>query len=660
MKQYTISILIVLISIAAIHAIAQRPVSIAGPDGIFTQFGTSIPDTFEYRLFRFVSGTEKKPDLVFSGKKPISPEELKTRLLNVNAKNPVYQMPSDSVVQFLFDALTAHQTIDSIPLNGVPQFIEAAGLGFYDKNIKPGIKYSYRVTVFDKKGHLISSSTTNPVSVPGPDPGFEVKFENAVSSNGAITLNFSFSDANRPFDFRISRQAFLQTGFREIFPQKFFFSEKGSSFIRITDNQVLPGIIYRYVLTPFDILGNITPCDDTVMVTCQHDATLNPEVLKFSAENNEDKRAIDLKWQLAGTEKIQSISLFRSAQFDSGYTVVSHLPVSDSVYSDRNIEPGKSYHYYLVLHGIKNDYPKSATVTGMLNVSPGIPFPPKNIKVEQTPDGNLLTWEKLGSGIKGYYLFRSIGYGNDMKQISSLIAEAGQTVSYLDSVQNLVPGVAYGYAVSAVNSSFSISKKSETVYAEPISPELPSPTNFYINRQENGAFLAWDPMAERSPYISGYIVYRSVNVNEPVRLNDQPLPYNQNTYLDTAIVRGIKYVYTVKATGTGNSESPLSETFEFLLPELLPQPPAGIRLTKTSDGGILSWDAPAMSNTRAFCIYRENSEGGKPEKIAEVPADTTEYEITSEKPGMYFFTVSTLTSDGKESERSNEVWLRVE
>lgn len=650
--------LIVIILATAFSVTAQEPVSVAGPDGIFTQFGTALPDTFEYRLFRFESGSKQKPTLVFTGQKPVSAEELKTRLLNINAKNPVYPMPGDSVIQWLYEALNGFQTIDSIPIyNGIPLFVEAAGLGFYDNTVTPETSYNYRVTVFDKAGHLISSSPTGPVSAPGRDPGFNVKFVNAVSSNGTITLNFSFDEANRPFDFRIVRQAYLQTGYREIFPQKFFYSENGSSFLRITDQQVIPGVIYRYVVTPYDILGNITPCADRVKITCRRDATQNPEVIKFSAQSNEVKRAIDLKWKLAVTESVQSISLFRSEHFDSAYTVISRLPAGDTLFTDRNVDPRKSYHYYLVMHGLKEKFPPSAIVTGMLKETTNIPLPPHNLSINQTSEGNLLTWEKTGTGIEGYYVYRSLGFGNNMKQISSLVPEKGLTGEYIDSVQNLTPGVSYGYAVAAVNNGFSISKKSKTVFAEPITPPLPAPTNFFINRQGNGAFLAWDPMTERAPYLSGYTIYRAEKGNEPVKLNSRPLPYNRNSYLDTSLVRGIKYVYTVRANGTGNSESPSSDSFEFMLPELLPQPPSGIRLTKTSEGGVLSWDAPAMSNIQAFYIYRENSEGGTPEKIAEVPAGTTEYEIIQETPGMYFFTVSTFAVDGQESVRSNEVWL---
>ncbi|HPR32217.1 MAG TPA: fibronectin type III domain-containing protein [Prolixibacteraceae bacterium] len=660
MKNFPIIRFAVCFLLATSQAQAQAPLSLAGPDGIFTQFGTVLPDTFIYKLYRTTELPDEKPVFLFSGEKPRSAEELKIRLVNINAKNPVYPLPDDSTLGILFQRIEEKKRIDSFPVAFlIPQNIEAMGLGFYDPEVEPGKKYGYIVNRVDRMGHVLHTFSTSPVSAPGSQPDFGVRFRKSYPAETSIVLDYSYDPVMKPFDFRIFRQAYLQTGFREIFPEELFFSERDSSFYRISDPNIIPGTLYRYVLIPCDILGNPGFCPDTVRVSCTPAPSSLPVFSQLTAVGNSAERAIELKWEQNGGTTVNSISVFRSTRFDGDYSLLTRLPGTVNRFLDRNIRPLQSYTYYLVLHGLSTDYPPSVKVSGILPAVSETTLPPRNITLEQTDEGNKLSWEKPEPNILGYYVYRGIGYGPESRQISPLIPAEAQKGVFLDSVQNIRPGIAYHYEVAAMNESFSIGEKSEPVYSEPITQDLPAPTNFFINRQGNGAFLVWDPMIERSPYISGFHVYRT-NKNQTgsnlLPLTAQPLSYDQNTYLDTNLVRGVNYIYTVQSVGTGNSASAHSVPFEFTLPEIKPFPPSGVRLTPTPLGGILYWDSPATENIRAFVVYREKSGDKKAIKMAELPPDTNIWEFEAGEKGMFYYSVGAINQKGEESPRSEEVW----
>lgn len=662
-----ISLYIIIITFLICHAsYGQKPLSIPGSKGIFTQFGTLLPDSVEYRLYRFELGNEANAVQIFIGKIPTSYLELKSRILTINAKNPIYTLPDDSTISTLYNDIIKYSTSDSIAFfNGIPQYIEAMGLGYFDMNVSEGVKYEYIIRKEDKQGRLLEENFTRPNPIPGKKPTFNVKFHSQIISDDAITLKFSMTNDRFPFDFKVLRQVYLQTKFLKIEPIKSFYSQNDTMFIQFTDHELVPGLIYQYTIIPYDVLGNFELYPDTIRIQFSGVFSKTPMMHKFIANSKEKQNAIELKWKFDDNKPINSIAIFRSENFDDGYTLLTRVPGKDTLFFDHNVMPIKSYYYYIIANGLFGDTPPSSKVIGMMKGNKTANRAPKDLKIAQTPEGNLLTWKKTEIDTRGYYVYRGLGYQAELKQITPLITNNEVTISFLDSIQNVPKGVPFSYAVCAENTSYSIGPKSDVVFSDPLTPELPTPTNLFINRQGNNAFLVWDAITNRSSFINGFLIFRSepnANKNKDsktIKLTEQALPYDQNTYLDTTLERGIEYSYSVQAIGVGNSFSAMSQSFEFMLPELLPFPPTGVRLTKTENGGILYWDTPGTDDIKAFRIYREKLDS-KIVKIAELNPAVNEYEIINDSKGTYFYTISVVNNNDVESNQSDEVWLLVE
>jgi hypothetical protein len=76
-----------------------------------------------------------------------------------------------------------------------------------------------------------------------------------------------------------------------------------------------------------------------------------PDLKDFEAISVDDQLAIKLRWKSSEVPNLRSISIFRSLNYDSGYTLYSKVPPTDTTFIDKNVEPITNYYYYLVFYG---------------------------------------------------------------------------------------------------------------------------------------------------------------------------------------------------------------------------------------------------------------------------------------------------------------------
>jgi fibronectin type 3 domain-containing protein len=285
-------------------------------------------------------------------------------------------------------------------------------------------------------------------------------------------------------------------------------------------------------------------------------------------------------------------------------------------------------------------------------------LPPQQVGIKKMPEGNRIIWRRGESGTKGYYVYRGAGYKTKMVQISPLIESDSMVTWYIDRNENLSPGVAYSYAVAAVNSSSTISPLSNIVFASANSRELPIPINLRTLKNGKSVMLVWEDMEKIMPQVTGYKVYRKTlpGINQKVSDYETICKLTgTNNYVDSLITPGMQYAYAISSLGIADSESGLSQAAEFKIEKSKPFPPAGLRAIAGKDEVLLHWDSPGTTDIKEYRLYRETT-NTKPELIATLKAAVTDFtDKIKDKTKTYYYTVSLVNLKGEESEISDEV-----
>ncbi|NJO88146.1 MAG: hypothetical protein HC831_03650 [Chloroflexia bacterium] len=448
------------------------------------------------------------------------------------------------------------------------------------------------------------------ISFPGKTPGFEVKNKRILVQENRIGLYYYVSENPRPFGFRVFRKYTLQSSFEEINPTSTYFYQNDSLFLYLADLSVASKYIYEYVVQPYDYLGNLGKPSDTTQVQNVKNYAETPLLNNFKSVSLDEKKAIKLSWSFPSVNNLRNITIYRSTSFDQGYKPIASLKPSDTEFIDTRVEPVKSYYYYLVIQGAYGNSPASAKIAGMLKMSNKLSVAPQNIKIEQHTTGNEISWQKVEKETIGYYVYRSLGYRTELKQYSNMIYADSSEVSFIDSAKYLTNGQAYSYAIVAVNTNNQNSPISVRVIAKPLQTELPTPLNLQVFKHTNGAFLIWEDMSEIDPHIIGYQIYRSkFDSKGQIAENDKILNPNQfanagNSFIDSTIKRGVNYNYSIKAIGIENSTSALGNKVSFILPEISPYPPSGLKAIGTKEGILLQWDNTISQRVKSYKIYQ--------------------------------------------------------
>lgn len=658
-----ISWLLIFIAIISVTgASAQYPAAIPGKEGIFVYFDNKLPVDFSYKLERKADDGKSDWQLInTSVLNNLNFKEVYNRLLAGNSKLPFYPIPDSTTLSRFINMVKGKKTIDSIYVfNAYPPYLEVIGTGYFDKSAKPFVKYIYRVSKLDKKEKLIESKQTGAASYPGSGKDFKATSYESTAWGNKINIRYKISGTSKPTGFRVYRQNYLQTPFKEYHPLTSFITTKSGYTMLLTDTLVLKGMIYRYVVIPYDLLGNDGQVSDTVLINNVPMFGQVPDLKDFEAISVDDQLAIKLRWKSSEVPNLRSISIFRSLNYDSGYTLYSKVPPTDTIFIDKNVEPITNYYYYLVFNGAYGDSPETAKVIGMVKGLRKPFLPPQGVRIKSGSEGNIISWMPTGYDTKGYYVFRGEGYSDPGEQISDLITGNKDTVVFIDKVAGLKPGQSYCYAVKAVNNSNLLSDFSQTVIASTLKPALPTPLNPEVRNFNGNAMIIWENMKLISPFVTGYNVWRAEKGQEDKKvIVSKDIELEANTFIDTNIERGKIYLYYIQCLGIINSESSLSAPFEFTLSKLMPVPPEGLRATKTNEGVILSWDSPALIGLKEFKIYREKL-GEKKQLLTVTDKENTVYNDKELKSGTYFYTLTSVSEAGEESKPCDEIGVTIE
>lgn len=631
-----------------------NPVINFANNGFYLDISNKIEKNGFYKIFRKESRDTNFKEIAIL-KTPEKFESFYNALNLSNSKNPIYDFPEQTFLPRLWEIALKTKSLDSIPIYGkIPFFQEALGCGFYDNLVESGISYIYKIE-FYRDNVLINEYTTQPITNKKTIPDCKIHFSSFVANDKYIKLNFASSISEKPFKIILFRNVYLQTDYLEIKPDILYNKLGDSIYARILDTNVVKGLIYDYYAIPLDLYGNLGVPSDTIRVVNSFNKS-ESYIQTIRTKSIDSLNAIQISWKCDVPQYLRSINIFRCTSYDGEYKLIGNALPTDTLFLDNQVNPIQTYFYYLVINDVFGESTRSPRATGMLQANKKAEIP-LDFKVSNEGSNIKLTWRRPTSDTRGYYVFRTTAQENDtLRQISDLILNNDLEVSYVDTIKNINSPV-FGYAIKSVNTSYDVSKPTEIEYINPQSNQtLPTPMNLRAINENGQILLTWDEALINNLEVKGYNVYRKLLKRDETDSTDfQKLPNlieneAKNFYVDSTIVEGNYYLYSVESIGFNGNKSSLSAPLMVFLPKSKPISIQSIYTGVSDKGVLLQWDKTMQNSIVSYNIYRLK-ENEKPAKIASIKSDITEFfDNYPLDDAPIFYAITCVDAKGNESE----------
>lgn len=669
MKTKLFLIVLIMISASKIFFAQQRieKMAFAGPNGIFIYTGMEIPFSssskiipFKYKIERSNSGQNNWTEVTQLS----APENYESFLNSIYKLN---QQLKDSIpanelpLEVIWQKAKQFERLDSMKYLGNPLVIRLAlGVCYLDKQIEANTNYVYIISKLDRNGNVLESFATNEISFPGIYQNNPLTISSKETSEKFIRLTWKADAAYSPARFKVFRRENFQGDFEQINPIRIYNSDESTIAVTIFDSTVTANSTYEYFLLPVDYYQNEGMASDTVTVAAfSFNKIFPPYDMKVSEADS--LGGLKISWKLDNKNVITSIKIFRSIYSDKEFEELDEVTGFDSVYIDRTAKPMVKYYYYLQLNDQFGEVPlQSAKVFGLYQ-SKEVPPPPFNLYSDTTSIGVKLVWGRPDEFVNTYHIYRSFGGDESLSELK-VIQSSDSVVQFLDTSSTLKGNIVYYYAVKAENTSGNLSSFSDTVQVIPkVKTTIRSPLGLKGYSLDGKVFLYWENLFEKDETIEGYKVFRR-NTGDTkkdfIALFDTLLSPKQNNFVDTSVTEGKNYEYAVKAFDIFGNESKLSSSVKISISEIPILPPAGLTAVNMDNGIMISWQPALQENISKYKIYRYER-GVEPKLIISVTADVSEYLDKSVSDGnLYFYYVSAVNVNGKESIPSDEIGIR--
>ena len=535
--------------------------------------------------------------------------------------------------------------------------LAAFGILVLDEKAEKNVSYTYRISLVDEKGSIIESLTSNPVKFPEKMTYTKPRYFNQTTDGESLTMFWKAASARKPHHFKVYRSEGERGVYKELNIYANISIVKDSIVYGFTDNNVSKNIMYHYYISPSNNYGNYNLFSDTAIATPYRVRDLDLPI-KFTAMGNDSINGIPLSWKMPSPEQIGAIQIFRSTDYENDYSEIISVSGDSTYYLDKGAMPGQKYYYYLkIIDKLGNKSINSSRVFGVYSGT-NPPSPPLKVIAKANPRSVNILWIPNGSNLRGYYVYRSEGTGNeDYKQISDFIPYSRDTLmTWNDTTTALISGITYSYTVKQEDNGHLLSLPAAPATVQPLhvnsaAVRLPL-INLSIANSGKGALLTWD-LKTNITGLNGIYVYRKTDTEKDFKIINQiPLRSNTTIYEDSTAVAGDNYSYKISFTGLNDKEIGKSSVVVFNNSAVTLAPPYEVRGQVENNQVKLTWEY--TENIAEFIVYKR-SPGSMPKKIATLKPNQflfIDKLNTADGVNIYYLTVK--DKNGNESNASNE------
>lgn len=424
------------------------------------------------------------------------------------------------------------------------------------------------------------------------------------------------------------------------------------------DEEVQPGLLYRYRTRAADLLGRLS--EPSASVAVRAPSTRGPVPPPQVAAEVTDGR-IRVVWTISPEPRTTGYHVERSVGGDSTFTRITRAPIRsdepefvDSLVRGRQIY---SYRVRAVDAAGRAGAPSNASTTRAIDQRP--PAAPTGLTIAPLSGHRVrLSWRAVPDrDVRGYEVLRAEPGDTTFVALSPVPQRATVFADSGYDGNTLEPGREYTWRVVAVDSSGNVSPPAELRFRL-VDNEAPDAARSVLVRNELGRRVDITWTGSPSSDVVRYIVERvalpagaSSAVTVAVTVVGTVGVREELAVRDTTVTKGQLARWRVIAVDSvGNRSAPIGDTLTF---RDLTRPPAPRRATAIRSAGVttLRWERVVSTDLRGYVIYRAERTDGPRTRVASVPATTLEYVDRAAPAGTRWF-VRAVDASGNESAES--------
>lgn len=642
------NILILIIGISAFqHVFTQNSYIVKGVNGYFIYIDRTLPKNENgAQIFRNDIGNSQ---LSY----PESEEEFISKVHQFYSENPYYLIQSDSLLRNYWQWSTGFTYIDSLPLAAkMPDVLIGLGVMYFEKYNEENKNSTYAILYNGVKTNLNVSTIRS-------DYKNKISYLNHQIDENNIQIHWLLKSDEAIMKTKVYKQYVgQQETLNEVNIKPYLFRVKDSVLIKLIDTNAYPGLKYKYYIKIIDYLGYENTTADSIEILNIPRNTL-PVIMNAKSKSDDINKAIILNWKLQHQFAVQTIDIFRSTNFDSGFVYISTVSNVDTSYTDYSVKAATGYWYKLVINGVFERGINTTKIGGILKID-DVPPSLKGITCVPSVKGIIIRWVPNSNNVRGYYLYRANGYKGEMQMISPLIKhEQGNSYyEYIDSSLVVKNGNIYSYAVKVYSNGYVFSEFSDTSASYLANSEnlfSLSRINTMIN--DNQILLQWDNVNLENGKCLGYRIYRAdSNKNNWQLLSQEILLKNQ--YNDSSVKYNNKYTYKMCLVNINNQESNCITT-EAIINSPSVYPPEIMQIHYTNNNVEIEWENNSQQGVDAIELYRME-ENKTPVKVVTLSNNQTNYSDKNIEKNKSYFYYLVLISYGKKSINSTPTKITTE
>ena len=340
----------------------------------------------------------------------------------------------------------------------------------------------------------------------------------------------------------------------------------------------------------------------------------------FSLEKTD--AGVTLSW--AAVDGVAKYRVFRKAEGETKFTALAKI--TGTSYTDKTVEAGKTYFYYVrcmddtgAYIGIYNETGKSITIEAVTQA---------DFTVESDSEGVKISWNAVDGAAK-YRVMRKAEGETKFTAISKISA-----TSYID--KTVEEGKTYTYTVRCIdangNYTGSYDKTGKTItYSKPGPPY----TVMDLTLKETGSGIQLDWSA-----VDGVAKYRIMRKAEGETKFTAVAKVSKTTYVDKNVLEGKTYTYAVRCMNeSGNYIGSYYNTSI----KVHGKTEAIFKFGFDGKGVTISWDA--VDGVAKYRVMRRVEGESKFTSLAKI-SGTSYYDTTVEPEIKYYYTVRCIDASG--------------
>lgn len=623
-----------------------------GPGGIYLFLGKAIPSGKTVTAYSIERKQENEDwKTIAEVRAPRTFAEFLNRINEAKILLPAQPLPGETRLKQIYEKAILTGSIDSLKGWVIQYPLRLAlGLMYHDATAKTGKGFQYRVSSINangETGHVnISASIDMPYTITFDD----IQLAESSKTDYGVIIKWR-SAGNKPgplfMVLKLDGQMATNAGGRVG-----HYSRNDTTYYTFQDTLDAKELAQdlKYFMTPYDLLGNAGKSSAVVQIG--QDNFNKAYFMKTRATVIPDDFLVRISWHFSDPITVSSMDLYRSNELEKGYVRIASFTREDTVYTDEKVYPNRNYYYFLQANSRSGmRFKQSEKLTAVLGL-PSKPLAPALTSATAQIDGIHLAIEITDPKTTGIRVFRKYGSTGEFIAASELLERPkGNTMVFVDSINQLSADLRYSYAVRAESKFRMISELSNIIEVKPISGNGPQPPAFLkAIVDESKVQLSWENSRVSDPDIKGYLISRQdENPGNQVVLAGKSSDYVANFLIDSTLKMGTVYTYTVQCVDAENHVGTGKAMLALTLQNGNPIAPPALTLRNEKAGIRLSWGTVVYPGMQLYRVYR-SADGQKPEVLITLPSTVQDFMDSSAQKGVnYIYFVSTLNTEGKES-----------